>query len=234
MLSPRQEIVNHYLQKSDSIKEAAAAAAITNHHLFQGDDLCEGVVVRVDLNGYSDWARDHEISDRVNLLDDFFTKVVSHLHKYQGIYFRDEGDCIVSLFSSYFELEDPYAPVDRFCKAIVRDCYGVDQLTAKAIVAAGEIAFYQKSHELATGDWSAEGEPFVKAVRLEQAVESKQQIYYFADDYHKLFRQYVTIASTGQKYYWQVDSKNTKVQGLGAPGGWVELVIEEYIPGGWS
>ena len=55
MLSRRQEIVNHYLQKSGSIKEAAAAAATTDHHLFQGDGLYEGVVVRVDLNGYSSW-----------------------------------------------------------------------------------------------------------------------------------------------------------------------------------
>ena len=231
MPSRRQNIFSHYGQRHIPIVEASAAE---RRYQFREPGLFEGVVVRVDLNEYSDWTRDREISDRVNLLDDFFTKVVSHLYKYQGIYFRDEGDCIVSLFSSYFELEDPYAPVDGFCKAVVRDCYGVDQLTAKAIVAAGEIAFYQKSHEIATDDWSAEGEPFVKAVRLEQAVESKQQIYYFADDYHKLFSQYVTIAATGQKYYWQVDSKNTKVQGLGAPGGWVELVIEEYIPGGRS
>ena len=110
------------------------------------------------------------------------------MDQYGGVYFRDEGDCIISLFSSYFGLEDPYAPVDNFCKAVVRARYGIDQLTAKAIVAEGEIAFYQKSNEVGTGDWSAEGEPFIRALRVEQAVESKRQIYYFAEEYDMLFQ----------------------------------------------
>ena len=229
MPSRRQNIFSHYGQRHIPLVEASAAE---RRYQFREPGLFEGVVVRVDLNEYSDWTRDHEVSDRVTLLDDFFTKVVSYLHKHQGIYFRDEGDCIVSLFSSYFELEDPYSPVDSFCKAVVRDRYGVDHLTAKAIVAAGEIAFYQKSHEIATGDWSAEGEPFVRAVRIEQAVESKQQIYYFAEEYNNLFSYYTNTAAVGEKYYWRLDYKNTQVQGLGVPGGWVELAINEYIPGG--
>lgn len=230
MLSRRQEIVNHYLQKSGSIKEAAAAAATIDHHLFHGDDLCEAVVVRVDLNGYSSWARNHPISDRVNLLDDFFTEVLTHLDKYEGIYFRDEGDCIVSLFSPYFGIEDPYVSSMYFCRTVVSDCYGVgvNRLTAKAIVATGKIMIYQKSPEVDTMDWSAEGEPFVRAVRIEQAVESKQQIYYFADEYNTLFSQYTVAAAVGKKYYWQVDYKDEEIQGLGS----VELAIEKYIPGG--
>lgn len=230
MLSRRQEIVNHYLQKSGSIKEAAAAAAITDHHRFQGDDLCEGVVVRVDLNGYSSWTRNHSISDRVNLLNDFFTKVLMHLDEYEGIYFRDEGDCIVSLFSPYFGIEEPYVRSMYFCRTVVSDCYGVgvNRLTAKAIVATGEVMIYQKSPEVGTRDWSAEGEPFVRAVRIEQAAESKQQIYYFADEYNELFVQYTETPAAGERYYWLLDCKNKKIQGLGS----VELAIEEYIPRG--
>ena len=68
MLSWRQEIVNHYLQKSGPIKEAAAATAITDRYLFQGDGLYDGVVVRIDLNGYSAWARNRLMIYRVNLL----------------------------------------------------------------------------------------------------------------------------------------------------------------------
>lgn len=188
MLSWRREIVNHYLQKSGPIKEAAAATAITDRYLFTGDGLCDGVVVRVDLNGYSAWAQDRLMIYRVNLLNDFFTKVLNYMDQYGGVYFRDEGDCIISLFSSYFGLEDPYAPVDNFCKAVVSARYGIDQLTAKAIVAEGEIAFYQKSNEVGTGDWSAEGEPFIRAIRVEQAVESKRQIYYFAEEYDTVVR----------------------------------------------
>ncbi len=228
MLSWRQEIVNHYLQKSGPIKEAAAATAITDRYLFTGDGLYDGVVVRVDLNGYSAWAQDRLMIYRVNLLNDFFTKVLNYMDQYGGIYFRDEGDCIISLFSSYFGLDDPYAPVDKFCKAVVRDRYGIDRLTAKAIVAEGEIAFYQKSNEIVTGDWSAEGEPFIRAIRVEQAVESKQQIYYFADEYDALFSQYTKAPALGKRYYWQWYYKYEKVQGLGL----VRLAIDEYIPRG--
>ena len=191
MLSRRQDIVNHYLD--DSIKEAAAAtAAVTDRHLFRGDRSSKGVVVRVDLNGYSDWTQIFPPHYRVNLLNDFFTKVLTYLDQYEGIYFRDEGDCIVSLFSPYFGIEEPYLKSMCFCEAVVSDCYGIRSypLTAKAIVATGEIMIYQKSHEVDTKDWSAEGEPFVRAVRIEQAVESKQQIYYFADEFDELFRQY--------------------------------------------
>ena len=233
MLSRRQEIVNHYLQKSGPIKEAAAAAATTDHHLFQGDDLCEGVVVRVDLNGYSDWAQFFPTHYRVNLLNDFFTKVLTYLAQYEGIYFRDEGDCVVSLFSPYFGTEEPYVKSMSFCEAVVSDCYGPSNypLTAKAIVATGEVMIYQKSNEVCTKDWSAEGEPFVRAVRIEQAVESKQQIYYFADEYDELFIQYTQYTEepvVGKKYYWQLDRKDEEIQGLGS----VELAIEKYIPGG--
>ena len=188
MFSRRQEIVNYYLQQNIpqvvpiQIKEAAAAAA-TSRYLFRGNRLSAGVVVRIDLNEYSGWVQSRTISDRVELLDDFFTKVVGYLDKYHGIYFRDEGDCIVSLFSSYFEnlRDSPYRCARQFCESVVSGCYGIDGLTAKAIVAAGKIAIYQKSHEVDTQDWSAEGEPFVSAARLEQAVNSTQSIYYFAD-----------------------------------------------------
>ena len=182
MLSRRQEIINHYLD--DSIKEAAAAtAAVTDRHLFRGNRSSKGVVVRVDLNRYSSWTQHFPIHYKVNLLNDFFTKVLTYLAQYEGIYFRDEGDCIVSIFSPYFEkLENPFIHARQFCEAVVSGYYGIEGLTAKAIVAMGKIAIYQKSHEVGTHDWSAEGEPFVSTARLEQVVESKQSIYYFADE----------------------------------------------------
>ncbi len=229
----RSEIVNHYLQRDGTLlKEAAAAAATEKRYQFRGSDLSDGVVVRVDLNGYSDRTQDRPIGYRVSLLNNFFTKVLEYLDEYNGIYLRDEGDCIVSLFSSYFGVMDPYSQVENFCKKVVSKYYGVDQLTAKAIVAAGEIAIYQKSHEVRTGDWSAEGEPFVRAVRLEQAVESNQHIYYFADEYRELFSRYTVSANMGEKYYWILGYRNEQVQGLRLSGGWVKLAINEYIPGG--
>ena len=230
----RSEIVNYYLQRDTLLKEAAAAAATEKRYQFRGPDLSDGVVVRVDLNGYSDRTQGRSIGYRVKLLNNFFTKVLEYLDECKGIYFRDEGDCVVSIFSTYFGLADPYASVEDFCKKVVSNYYGygVDLLTAKAIVAAGEIAIYQKSPEVGTGDWSAEGEPFVRAVRLEQAVESKQQIYFFADEYRELFSRYTIPANMRTKYYWQLDYIKEQVQGLRFPRGWVELAIIEYIPEG--
>ena len=231
MPSRRQEIVNYYLQQGGLIKEAAAV----DRYLFQGACISDGVIVRVDLNGYSNWTQDRPVIERVALLNNFFTKVIEYLRKYEGIYFRDEGDCIVAIFSPYFDLLDS-APLDfalcqkvnAFCKEVVRNQYGSDGLTAKAIVVAGEIAIYQKSNERVTGDWSAEGDLFVRAIRLEQAVESKQAIYYFADEYNDLFGRYTRWATMGEGDYWKVNNKMEQVQGLGR----VNIFIKEYIPGG--
>ena len=228
----RSEIVNYYLQRDTLIKEAAAAAATEKRYQFRGPDLSDGVVVRVDLNGYSDRTQGRSIGYRVKLLNNFFTKVLEYLDECKGIYFRDEGDCVVSIFSTYFGLAEPYASVEDFCKKVVSGYYGIDGLTAKAIVATGKIAIYQKSHEVGTGDWSAEGEPFVKAVRLEQTVESKQQIYYFSDEYRELFSQYTRLANTRGTYYWQLERRNAQVQGMRLPGEGVELAIMKYIPEG--
>ena len=222
MPSRREEIVNYYLRQGGHFKEAAAAT----RYLFRGTRISEGVVVRVDLNGYSNWTQGHSIIERVALLNDFFTKVIEYLAKYGGIYFRDEGDCIVAIFSPYFGLPVPYAPVKAFCEEVVSKQYGPDGLTAKASVAAGKIVIYQKSHERDTDDWSAEGYPFVRAIRLEQAVESKQAIYYFADEYDGLWKKYTRQATRGERYYWQCAYICKQVQGLG----WVKLF--EYIPGG--
>lgn len=228
MPSRRQEIVNCYLRQGGHIKEAAAA----DRHLFRGPAISKGVVVRADLNGYSNWTQDRSIIERVALLNDFFTKVIEYLAKYGGIYFRDEGDCIVAIFSPYFN-QVPYAPVDdalcqkvdAFCKEVVSKQYGTDRLTAKASVAVGKIVIYQKWHERDTDDWSAEGYPFVRAIRLEQAVESKQAIYYFADEYDGLFKKYTRQATRGERYYWQ-QYDYIQVQGLG------RVKLFEYIPEG--
>ena len=229
MPSRRQEIVNYYLQQGGQgglLKEAAAATA--ERYLFRGTRISAGVVVRVDLNDYSNWTQGRSIIERVDLLNDFFTKVIEYLNKYGGIYFRDEGDCIVAIFSPYFELQVPYAPVKAFCEEVIRERYGPDGLTAKASVAAGKIMIYQKSHEWDIDDWSAEGDPFVRAIRLEQAVESKQAIYYFAAEYDGLFKKYTGWATRGERYYWQCADICKQVQGLGG----VKLFIKEYIPGG--
>ena len=121
MQSRRASIVSHYyrhLHGEDGGMIKASAAE--RRYKFQKPGVCDGAVVRIDLNGYSDWTQSRTIVERANLLNAFFTKVVDCLDKYGGIYFRDEGDCIVAIFSSYFETASPYVSADAFCKV---KCY---------------------------------------------------------------------------------------------------------------
>ncbi len=232
MQSRRASIVSHYyrhLHGEDGGMIKASAAE--RRYKFQKPGVCDGAVVRIDLNGYSDWTQSRTIVERANLLNAFFTKVVDCLDKYGGIYFRDEGDCIVAIFSSYFETASPYVSADAFCKEVIGSSVdNNDPLKAKAIVAVGEMAFYQKLHEVATGDWSAEGEPFVRAVRMEQAVESKPQIYYFANEYDALIRPKTSSSGFVKKYYWTYRYEKKQIQGLKKSGGWEKLAIVEYTP----
>lgn len=228
--SHRRNMLSHYYEQRyrDNPREIEIRmSAADQNYSYRGESVQSGAVVRIDLNGYSDWANNRPIEQRVNLLRDFFSKVVDSLYKHDGIYFRDEGDCIVALFSSYFEIgiRSPYESAHKFCREVVRSAVdNSDELKAKAIVATGDIAFYQKLHEIQSGDWSAEGEPFVNAVRVEQAVESKSQVYYFADEYDDLFKRFASDV-----HCWKVEEgENRQIQGLRKQGGWVKLTTEEY------
>ena len=235
MQSRRPSIVSHYYRQLHGEDQGMIkASAAERRYKFRKPGVCDGAVVRIDLNGYSEWAEGRTVYQRANLLNTFFTKVVDCLDKYEGIYFRDEGDCIVAIFSTYFETASPYISADAFCKEVIRSSVDEgDALTAKAIVAVGEIAFYQKLHEVEVGDWSAEGEPFVRAVRVEQAVESKPQIYYFANEFDDLFNKYdKNPFSFNTKHYWEYRYEKKQIQGLKKSGGWEKLAIIDYIPGG--
>src|SRR5262245_3296002 len=87
------------LSEADRLEKSAASAQVFEFH---GEAVLYSVVVRSDLNGYSAWARDKRPSDRAALLDQFFSFAVPELQLHGGVYFRDEGDCIVGLFSEYF------------------------------------------------------------------------------------------------------------------------------------
>jgi class 3 adenylate cyclase len=208
------------------------AAASADRFNYRGPAIKGSVVVRTDLNGYSTWARERSIADRVALLDDFFTQVMLELERCGGVYFRDEGDCIVSLFSDYFTTSGDFASVRSFCLMTTARRYGTPKLTAKTSVASGQLAFFQKGHEQGSEDWSAEGEPFVKAARLEQAVDSKQRVYWYAEEYDALFAESASTASSGGKAYWREERESIQVPGLQLSGGWSEVVYWEYLPGG--
>lgn len=189
-------------------------------------------MLRLDLNGYSAWAREKPIEARVALLDKYFSTVVPLLDQVKGVYFRDEGDCIVCLFSSYFgtNADDLNFRINYFARTVASQRFG--ELTAKVAVAAGPLAFFQKAHEVGTDDWSAEGEAFVRAARLEAAMSSDAQVVYFADDFDNMFAETIHYVSSGERYYWTVDREKLQVPGLALVGGWADVVYQRYVEGG--
>ncbi|WP_437945559.1 hypothetical protein WME98_32245 [Sorangium sp. So ce296] len=233
MTSRRQQLSDYYRLKAgadQALIEKSAASA--QRYKYYGDQLTVALVVRADLNGYSKWAREKEISERVALLDEFFSRVVPTVEDHGGVYFRDEGDCIVCIFSPYFGVFEVQKSMS-FCKQIVGQVYGPDELTAKVTIACdSKVAFFQKAHERGTDDWSAEGEAFVRAARLEQAIPSRPRIYAYAAEYDILFHENAPTASAGERYYWTVNAEKLQVPGLSLAGGWTDVKYLEYVPGG--
>ena len=199
------------------------AAAAHDQFSFAGAMVVDAAVVRTDLNGYSDWSRDKRIDQRVALLDEFFSFLVPKLRFYSGVFFRDEGDCLVSLFTRYFGESPTLDGIEAFCMEATRQRYGCE-LSAKTTVARGKVAIFQKAHEVGTEDWSAEGDAFVRAARLEQAVQSKQEITFFADEYDWDFSA-TNIAKPGAPSRWTPCRESIQVPGLALSGGWSEVVI---------
>lgn len=144
------------------------------------------------------------------------------------MFYRDEGDCIVAVFSDYFSNGATYDSVESYCLKVSSRKFGTPQLTAKTSVACGSVLYFQKAHEEGTQDWSAEGDAFVRAARLEHAIESKRQVVFFANEYTAHFANTSNVAKPGTSAAWSVNRKKRQVPGIGEPGGWSELVALEY------
>lgn len=224
MANRRARIQDFYSRPSTDLRTLFEKAAAEGRFAFHGPAVVEAVVVRTDLNGYSAWARDKQAPARAAVLDDFFTRLIPVLNRAGGVYFRDEGDCIVSLFSSYFGAGWSHASAEAFTLQAGSNEYGQPKLSAKSSLACGRIAVYQKAHETGTEDWSAEGDPFVRAGRLEAAIASKQQVAFFAEDYDAHFL--TTNTGTGTPA-WNVKREKLQVPGVGAAGGWTDVVLLE-------
>ena len=231
MNSRRRQFLEHYLERSPSSDQIKKSAASSDLSLFHGEGTAASVVARTDLNGYSKWSREKSIADRVELLDEFFSVVAKEIYKHNAVYYRDEGDCVVTIFSDYFG-NGSVANILAFCKAVTNKYYSKGEITAKTTVGFGDLAFFQKTHEVASGDWSAEGEPFVVAARLENAVDSAQRIYFEEATYDAVFSNIGPVANKGQYYYWGTERESIQVPGLGLPGGWMRVAYLEYKPGG--
>lgn len=76
MTNRRNQLFNFYSNPADQRKNIIEKAAVgSSRYEYKGEAVAYSVVVRVDLNGYSKWAIDKSIADRVNLLNDFFRKL---------------------------------------------------------------------------------------------------------------------------------------------------------------
>ena len=227
MANRRARIQDFYSRSSMDLRSLVEKAAAQGRFAFRGPAVVDGVVVRTDLNGYSAWARDKQAAERAAVLDDFFSRVIPLLNSAGGVYFRDEGDCLVALFSNYFGAGWSHASAEAFSMHAGVNEYGKPKLTAKSSIACGRIAVYQKAHEVGTEDWSAEGDPFIRAGRLETAIASKQQIAFFAEDYDAHFSTTNVATSTATPAAWNMKREKLQVQGLGAVGGWTDVVLLE-------
>lgn len=233
MANRKAKFRDYYLQENSLgalLRKSVADSARPSRYQFRGNAVTNGLVVRCDLNGYSAWSKDKEISDRVALLDDFFKKVISFLDDAGGVYIRDEGDCIVAVFSEYFGTLKQWIDAYNFAKSVVGLEYGIDKLRAKSVIAFGDFAVYQKSPEVGTEDWSVEGQVFVDTIRIEAAVESKPRIYVQKPVYENLFKPGINYVSPGASAPWYEGEKSYQVVGCSFSGhaGWTELVFVEH------
>jgi hypothetical protein len=228
MANRREELHDYYrrLAAGGTLLEKAASAGPS--YQFHGSEIVHAVVTRTDLNGYSSWARGRPAAERAAQLDTFFSLVVPQIEHAGGVFFRDEGDCIVALYSDYFGRGATYDSVERYCMNVSRPEYGRGQLSAKTCVGCGDVAVFQKQHEVANGDWSAEGEPFVRAARLEQSVASIKHIVFLKEDYDQYFAKTTNVGTPDQRPAWLVENESSQVAGLGATGGWVDIVRLEF------
>jgi class 3 adenylate cyclase len=204
--------------------------ATATSYSFKGPAMAKAIVVRTDLNGYSSWARGMPAPLRAAVLDEFFSAVVPAIDRAGGVYFRDEGDCIVALFSEYFGHSTDSLQVRLYCQGVTAKVYSAAELSAKTCVACGEIAIFQKRHEAPSGDWSAEGEPFVRAARLEQAASSIRHVVWYANDYDTYFKSAEIWAPAGTKALWNLYREPLRVPGVGAVAGWEDVVRIQYDP----
>lgn len=224
----RREAVHQFYRSVPNAGLLLERAAASAGFAYRGPAITHALVTRTDLNGYSTWARAQSAQTRAAVLDAFFSTVVPAIERAGGVFFRDEGDCIVALFSDYFGRGASNKTVRSYCLEVTPKLYGVPQLSAKTCVATGDVAFFQKRHEAPTGDWSAEGEPFVRAARLEQAVSSLRHVVMYEADYDAHFEPVAEYAPAGAWAPWTLHRESLQVSGVGASGGWARVARLEH------
>jgi hypothetical protein len=225
----RRESIHDFYKSTEfgGVLQKALPLISTSSFPYRGPGIADSAVARADLNGYSEWSRDRPALERALLLDDFFSYAVPEIDRHGGVFFRDEGDCVVALFSTYFNPDLTTDRVERYCMRVGSQTYGSANLTASVSLAFGNVAFFQKRHEIGTDDWSAEGEPFVTSARIEAALTSIPQVVMLAEDYRARLASSTNRTPPGASRppFWLIgEPEPMQIQGLGRPGGWVDVV----------
>lgn len=226
-MSKRENLRQYYLHKAGQIVQANVGTS----YAFKGEAFSPSVLVRIDLNGYTAWGKTKNISEKISMLDGFFTYVLTRLDTFGGVFYRDEGDCILALFSDYFQTGATDKSVVDFCMAVTQGKFGLQgELSVKTIVTVGEVLYFQKSHEVGTHDWSAEGQLFIDSARFEAAVESKKRIYFFKEFYDRFFDSQISKVPDNSPINpaWIINAESIQIPGLNLTGGWKDIVSLEW------
>jgi hypothetical protein len=124
----RQRILSRYM---GDVIEKSQQPPFWN---FNGPAIANAIVVRVDLNGYSKWARENTLTERVQMLNDYYQHVIPLAYKYGGAFYRDEGDCIVVVYSTYFSRATwTFDSVEAFCMLSAARDYAGGDLSANGV-----------------------------------------------------------------------------------------------------
>lgn len=223
----RQQFSDYYRKKNLSILEQAlykSESLKDSRYTFKGEINKFTVVVRCDLNGYSTWSHDKKMPQKIHMLDSFFSTIVPLIDDHNGIYYREEGDCIIALFSPYFTSSVSWANVISFCRKATSRRYGTgaNTLTIKTIVNCGDVTYFQKTHEQGSNEWSAEGYAFIQSARFEHAVESEPRIYLFEDECDNFFIKNLPELKD------KANRKSIQIPGLKLPSGWQKIAYFSY------
>ncbi|MBW1806955.1 MAG: hypothetical protein JRJ87_02090 [Deltaproteobacteria bacterium] len=194
---------------------------------FRGESLEKSLVVRVDLNNYLSWALEQNVSNKVILIEDFLSKMVLALEQHGGFFLSSDSDGIYVVFSEYFGLGAGYKETVAFCRQVVQNRYGTDGLSVRAVVANGPLTFFQRPHEVAGNDWSADGLSLKRAQWLSLSVYERRCIYFFADDFKVISNELPD--DFWKKPEWVFRRENIILPPHAVPERTVETVAVEYL-----
>jgi len=190
MTTKRQLFHDYYaLSKAGGLHVFDGQGPERDRYRFRGDAMEHSIVVRIDINCYARWALNQPVISRVELADDFLSKLIAALDRYGGILYSDDPEGAYAIFGDYFSPRTGLEEAIEFSAEILQEGLSVRPLDLRAVISAGPLVFFQRPHEVASCDWSADGAPIRRACWLSQTVHEKRCMYLSADDFELVGKQ---------------------------------------------